>query len=101
MKKIIKGKLYDTDTAIEIGNWSNGYPWSDFHCEYETLYKKKTGEYFLFAEGGPLSEHRERIGDGWTYGESIIPMSIGEAKSWAEGKLDMDEYISEFGCPEE
>ena len=45
MKKIINGRKYDTETAKEIGYWSNGYPCSDFnHCE-ETLYLKKTGEY--------------------------------------------------------
>ena len=38
MKKIINGRKYDTETAKEIGYWSNGYPCSDFnHCN-ETLY---------------------------------------------------------------
>ena len=56
MKKIINGRKYDTETAKEIGYWSNGYPCSDFnHCE-ETLYLKKTGEYFLYGEGGALTE---------------------------------------------
>ena len=46
MKKIISGKLYDTETAKEIAVWNNGRSYSDFsHC-VETLYKKRTGEYF-------------------------------------------------------
>lgn len=102
MKRIINSKLYNTETALKIGGWNNGYPWSDFRCEYERLYKKKTGEYFLFVEGGPLSEYRSSVsGGGWTYGEDIIPLSLDEAKGWAEEKLDVDEYTNEFGYPEE
>ena len=31
MKKIINGRLYDTETAKLIGSWSNGFSSSDFH----------------------------------------------------------------------
>lgn len=53
MKKIIDGKMYNTETAKECGTWDN--------CEYgfnrveETLYRKKTGEFFIHGEGGANS----------------------------------------------
>ena len=50
MKKIIKGKVYDTDTARELASWANGGNWRDFSHLEETLYRKKTGEYFLHGE---------------------------------------------------
>ena len=31
MKKVIDGKVYNTETAEHIGNWSNGYYCNDFH----------------------------------------------------------------------
>ena len=47
MKKIINGRLYDTGTAKEIGCYENGYGAGDFRYYYESLYRKRTGEYFL------------------------------------------------------
>ena len=46
MKKIINGKKYDTDTAEQIGYDNNGLLCSDLSYIEETLYKKKTGEFF-------------------------------------------------------
>ena len=46
MKKVINGLLYNTETAKEIGYHSENFP-GDFKYVCETLYKKKTGEYFL------------------------------------------------------
>ena len=65
MKKIINGKRYDTSKAKEIGYWSNNLSNRDFnHCD-EWLYKKRTGEYFLYGEGGPMTRYAERVGDMW------------------------------------
>ena len=38
MKKIVNGRLYDTDTAKMFGSWSNGLSSSDFHYCTEDLY---------------------------------------------------------------
>lgn len=101
MKKIINGKLYNTETAKCVGSDRYSYP-RDFHYWCETLYRKKGGDYFLHGEGGPASKYAEKVdSNGWSGGESIIPMNIDEAKKWAEVHLDVDEYIEEFGEPEE
>lgn len=101
-KKIINGKLYNTETATLVGGWWNKYPTNDFkYCE-EKLYRKHTGEYFLYGEGGPLSKYKESCGNNsWGYGYEITPLSEKEAKQWAEERLSADEYIALFGNVEE
>lgn len=97
MKKIINGKLYNTETAVDFGRYWNGFSTRDFKCVYETLYRKKTGEYFLHGEGGAMTTYAENVGDMRGWGERIIPMTYDEAREWAEQKLDADEYESIFG----
>lgn len=101
MKKIIKNKVYDTETAQKCGEWDNGYYTNDFQFCAETLYQKKTGEYFLHGEGHALSKYAGHSGNSSGWGEQIIPMSYAEAQSWAEEHLDGDEYITIFGEPKE
>ena len=98
MKKIINGKLYNTETASVIGWWHNTSDRRNFDFCEETLYKKRTGEYFLHGEGGPRSEYAVSEGNEWySGGEKIMPMTPGEAQKWAEKYLDADEYMEEFG----
>jgi hypothetical protein len=97
MKKIITGKLYDTETAKELGNDYYSNP-RDFHYWSETLYKKRTGEFFLYGKGGPASKYAESCGQNtWSGGEKIIPLSYKAAQEWAEEHLDADDYQSIFG----
>lgn len=56
-KKIINGKKYDVETARLVDRWTYGNP-SDFYYQDEMLLCKTTGEYFLYAQGGPLSDYR-------------------------------------------
>lgn len=101
MKKIINGKVYDTDTAHDMGSdsYSNR---RDFSYWSETLYQKRTGEFFLYGEGGPMSRYAETIGQNeWIGGEKIIPLSLAKARAWAEEHLSVDEYEQAFGLPDE
>ena len=93
MKKVIKGKLYDTETAKQVGRYDNGKFTNDFGYFSEDLYLKKTGEFFLDGFGGAFTKY-----DGI---ETITPISYEEAQAWAEEHLDGDEYLSIFGEPEE
>lgn len=101
MKKIINGKVYDTDTARDMGgdSYSNR---GDFSYWSETLYQKRTGEFFLYGEGGPMSRYAETVGQNeWSGGEKIIPLSLAKAREWAEEHLTADEYEAAFGLPDE
>ena len=97
MKKIISGKLYDTDTARELGVDAYSNP-RDFHYWCEALYKKRTGEFFLHGRGGPASKYAESCGqNSWSGGEKIIPLTYKSAQQWAEEHLDASDYQKIFG----
>lgn len=98
MKKIINGKVYDTETAKELGyqawNWGN-----NLTQKSETLYRKKTGEYFVYGHGGPMTEYAQPSGSSnWSDGSRIMPMSYSEARKWAEDNLSAEEYEAIFGA---
>lgn len=82
MRKIIKNKVYDTATAQYIGaylgDWEDSTRW-----RREELYKKRTGEYFLYSEG-----HEEP--------EKITPLDFDEAKRWGKDHLEEVEFEIEF-----
>lgn len=101
MKKIINNKRYDTETAKLLGedSYSN---WGDFHFWEESLFQKRTGEFFLHGVGGPASKYAETVGQNqWTGGEKIIPLSFDKAREWAECHLSADDYEEIFGPVEE
>ena len=98
MKKIINGKMYDTDTAKWMASWSDGLSFRDFTHVEETLYQKRTGEFFLHGAGGPASRYAVSSGqNSWSGGEKIIPLSWEAARKWAEEHLDADGYEAIFG----
>lgn len=99
MKKIINGKVYDTNTAREMGMDCGGDGFSHW-CE--RLYQKRTGEFFLHGEGGPMTKYARTVGqNSWTGGEQIMPLSVKAAREWVEEHLDADDYEKIFGLPDE
>lgn len=101
MKRIINGKKYNTETATEVGYASSGLSYRDFGWWEERLYRKRTGEFFLHGEGGPMTNYAKYCGDCRACGEDILPMTEEQAKMWAERHLDGDEYEAIFGEVEE
>jgi len=101
MKKIINGKLYNTETAKQVGWYGNGYDCGNFFYEREELYLKKTGEWFLYGEGGPMSSYSVEYGTTSSGSSVITPFTEAEAKKWAMEHLDADEYMELFGEVEE
>lgn len=99
MNKIINNKRYDTATATKVASASNGGGWGDFDHWEETLYRKRTGEYFLHGEGGPMTRYAKSAGqNSWSGGEDLIPLSYESARAWAEEHLDGDAYEAIFGA---
>jgi hypothetical protein len=98
MKKIIEGRVYNTDTAELVGEWANTYNTRDFNFCIEKLYRKKTGEFFIHGRGGPMSRYAVSVGSNTMCGsEQIRPISFEYAKRWAEEHLTADEYEGLFG----
>lgn len=98
MKKIINGKLYDTETATYLGGWCSNVPRSDFSYLEESLYQKRSGEFFLFGCGMAATRYAKGDGCGnYGYGEKIIPLTWDAARDWAEERLSADKYEEVFG----
>lgn len=72
MKKIINGKMYNTETACLMGERSNCYGPSDFRCCSEQLYQKRTKEFFMYGSGGAMTRYAEYVeGCGSTYSSEL------------------------------
>jgi hypothetical protein len=97
MKKIVDGKVYNTETANEVGHYRNEYGRSDFKFCEETLYRTLRGNYFLEGEGGAMSKYSRSCGDNtWCGGSGIIPLTKDEAFKWAERCLRVEIVEKEF-----
>ncbi len=72
MKKIIRKKLYNTETAntLEVRHFSY---FGDSAGYEERLLQTKKGDFFLYGNGGADSKYPT---------ETIIPMEEKEAKDW-------------------
>lgn len=100
MKKIINGRKYDTNTAKKIDSYSAHR--GSFNYFSETLYRKKTDEFFICGEGGPASKYGVAIDcNSRSGGEGIRPITEEEARLWLETYSDADTYESVFGEVEE
>lgn len=96
MNRIINGKKYDTETAIEVAS-DSAYSSGDFYWYEESLYKKKTGEFFLAGKGGPLSKYAIHNKDGYFSGSKITPLSEEEARAWGEENMSVSYFEEIFG----
>lgn len=84
MKKIIDGKIYNTDTAYRIGNHEHSHA-GDFHYEDTDLYQTPKGAFFVQGEGGAYSRWSRPCGsNGMCGGFGIQAMTPAEALEWCE-----------------
>ena len=80
MKKIIKGKTYNTETAMNVCSRKiynqvvNSGVYMDFHSATQTLYRTKKGLYFLVAKHNPYN--------GFVRQNFLSPLSDDEAKNF-------------------
>lgn len=97
MKKIINGKLYNTETATPIAsNSSRGLSISDFRYFHETLYQTKKGQFFLSGEGHAMSRWATSNGNSSCWGEGIISLTNRDALHWCEQANISTETIQEY-----
>jgi hypothetical protein len=92
MRKVINGKTYNTEAATELGSDDrNELRMDDFCFFQETLYRSRTGNYFLYGIGGARTRFGIRVSDHWVNADEyrIIPLSEDEAVHWciASGNL--------------
>ena len=69
--------------------YNNGL-YGSFEYTEEILYKKRTGEYFLYGSSRPQGKYAKMISENnWSGGETIIPYTKEEAIKWLE-KYDVE-----------
>lgn len=95
MKKRIRGLEYNTETATKIAEISE-FSHSDNRHYEETLYRKRTGEFFIHGVGNGESKYGKIFGESMTPGEGIKPLTFDEAKNWYKIILD-DPSTSYYG----
>ncbi|MCL2757320.1 MAG: hypothetical protein FWD43_04485 [Coriobacteriia bacterium] len=95
MYTVIKNRVYDTATAKAIAEYKHG-------SITQTLYRKKTGEYF--AHFYDSSAHDDDRRAGWAGKDKIAPYDFETAKIWAElylGEEKRDELFKGVVSSEE
>jgi hypothetical protein len=98
MKRIVNGKVYDTETAECVADWHNSFYGGDFQRCEESLYRTKKGAWFLAGEGGPMSKYARPVGNMTSGGEGLEPITPKEAQEWLEAKgftAELEEYFSD------
>ncbi len=84
MKAVIDGEVYDTETATKIAFFSKEFGADDFRHVEESLYKTKSGRFFLAGGGGPMTRYSHPVGDRQAGGSGIVILTLDEARHWCE-----------------
>ncbi len=95
MVRIIRSKVYNTETATKVESYSNFLGSSDFNCIEETLYITKKGNWFLEYFGGAGTRYSEPVGNMTGSGEGILALSENEAYDFLE-KHHLTEAILKY-----
>lgn len=93
MKRIINNKVYDTDTARSLGTWCNTEDQASPEYISEALFRKKSGEFFLYCSGRPSSIP----GTDCALDEKILPLTFEQAAQWGQAHLPESAFSAAFG----
>lgn len=100
MKKVINGKVYDTEKAKLIAEaHHDNVQDADGKPLKQRLYQKKTAEFFIHAEGAAI-ELQNIFKHGYKPNAGIYPLTYEQAQRWAERELSAEQWESIFGDPE-
>ena len=100
-KKVIEGKLYNTEAATKVASWDNGVYGNDFRACDEELYQTKKGNWFMVGSGGPMSKYSVTRGNSTSGTTEIVPMTKEEAYEWLEKNNEIELIEEYFGQIEE
>lgn len=98
MRKIIKNKVYDTDTAMLIKQADHPNITSGEGSCKQSLYRKKTGDYFLFVDGARTDVFHSLALENNAHDRErhIYALTYEQARSWAEEEMTADEWLEIF-----
>jgi len=100
MKKVIDGKMYNTETAERVYSWDNGRFTNDFRYRSKDLYRTKKGNWFILHDGGAMTDMAKSVGSNSTSGSEDIEV-ISEKDAFAflashGGTEEAEKYFSEM-----
>lgn len=82
MKKIINGKVYNTETAECIAD--EGKSLCNFYSTSESLYRTKKGAFFIYGESSAGGRYGSSYGNTLSGGADIQAVDEKEVVEWAE-----------------
>ena len=96
MRKVIDGKVYDTETAKQIaGGYYSNYGEFQYWCE--ELYRTNQGNWFVYGEGGEKFSYARTVEQNRTSGgNDITPLTRGKALAWLEVHNSDSDAIEEY-----
>jgi hypothetical protein len=97
MKKVINAKVYNTETATKVHEWSNNLSYQDFNAIEETLYLTKKGRYFIEYFGGAATRYATTSGNMSSGSEGIKAITEKEAFDWLQEKEATEAIEKYFG----
>jgi len=90
MKKIISGKVFNTETAECVADERNNL--HNFYSTSEALYHTKNGVWFKHGESSAGGSYSSWHGNSCGYGEDIVVLTVEEVIRWSEeANIDDDE----------
>lgn len=102
MRRVMDGIMYDSATSEELARMASPRGTAEDEAWSEILYRKASGQYWLYAEGGKSTIYsalnRCNIFDGsWC----IKALAEDEARTWCEHNLGGDAYEAIWGPVDE
>ena len=95
MRRIIEGRVYDTENAEFLAEDSCSTP-GDLRHTFRALYRTKKGRYFFHGGGGALTEYAKPVGNGAVSGsERLWVVEEKEAIQWF-ASIDPDKALELF-----
>ncbi len=95
--RVIDAKIYDTEKAELLHEWTNGSYDRDFRLVEESLYRTAKGAFFVAGSGGPLTEYAVSAGNSRSGGSGIRVLDRREAIGWLETHDGNEVLLSRFG----
>lgn len=98
MRKVIDGKVFDTDTAKWVCNLHCPLVCTDFAWHDTALYRSPKGRFFLAGEGGAMSMWSQPVGNnGRGGGHGMRLVGDDEAREIMEGANCTDDDFRAAG----
>lgn len=100
MKRIINGKLYDTEKSTRICSLPCYTEYqTDFRWHDTNLYRSPGGMFFIAGEGNAMSMWAKSLGQGrYSGGSGLHLVTLEEARAYAEESgVTPQVYVEAFG----